>query len=125
MTLQKPGFATGALVGALLTAPLVAVFYAGWKLAGLPFLPFHLFDWTARILPGRVITFGIDSMVRVIRALHIADTASAAKAAEQAMAITVFVAAGVLAGALLFAIGRAFRSRSSFPWALLGTALGV
>jgi DMSO/TMAO reductase YedYZ molybdopterin-dependent catalytic subunit len=122
---KKPGILTGALVGALLTAPLVAVFYAGWKLAGLPFVPFHVFDWTARILPGRVITFGIDSMVRVIRALNIADTASAAKAAEQAMAITVFLVAGILAGALVFAIARAFRTRSTFPGVLLGTALGV
>jgi DMSO/TMAO reductase YedYZ molybdopterin-dependent catalytic subunit len=125
VTLKKPGFLTGALVGALLTAPLVTVFYAGWKLAGLPFVPFHVFDWTARILPGRVITFGIDSMVRAIRALHIADTASAAKAAEQAMAITVFLVAGILAGAVVFAIVRALRTRSSFPGVLLGTALGV
>jgi hypothetical protein len=125
VTLKKPGFLTGALVGALLTAPLVAVFYAGWKLAGLPFIPFHVFDWTARILPGRVITFGIDSMVRAIRGLHIADTASAAKAAEQAMAITVFLVAGIVAGALLFAILRTLRTRSSFAGALLGAGLGV
>jgi DMSO/TMAO reductase YedYZ molybdopterin-dependent catalytic subunit len=122
---KKPGFLTGALVGALLTAPLLAVFYAGWKLAGLPFVPFHVFDWTARILPGRVITFGIDSMVRVIRGLNIADTASAAKAAEQAMAIVVFLVAGVVAGGLVFAIVRALRTRSSFPGVLLGTVLGV
>jgi DMSO/TMAO reductase YedYZ molybdopterin-dependent catalytic subunit len=122
---KRPGLLTGALVGALLTAPLVAVFYAAWKLAGLPFVPFHVFDWTARILPGRVITFGIDSMVQAIRALRIADTASAAKAAEQAMAITVFLVAGILAGAFVFAIGRAFRTRSTFPGALVGTALGV
>jgi DMSO/TMAO reductase YedYZ molybdopterin-dependent catalytic subunit len=125
VTLKRPGFLTGALVGALLTAPLVAVFYAGWKLAGLPFVPFHVFDWTARILPGRVITFGIDSMVRAIRALHIADTASAAKAAEQAMAITVFLVAGIIAGALLFAIVRALRTRSSFLGFLLGAGSGV
>lgn len=125
MPLKRPGFLTGALVGALLTAPLVAVFYAGWKLAGLPFLPFHVFDWTARILPGRVITFGIDSMVRAIRGLHIADTASAAKAAEQAMAVTVFLVAGIIAGGVLFALLRALRTRSSFGGALLGAGLGV
>jgi DMSO/TMAO reductase YedYZ molybdopterin-dependent catalytic subunit len=123
--IRRPGFLSGALVGALLTAPLVAVFYAGWKLAALPFVPFHAFDWTARILPGRVITFGIDSMVKVIRGLRIADTASAAKAAEQAMAIAVFVVAGILVGAAVFAAARVFQSRSIFPGALAGAALGV
>ncbi|MEP6470632.1 MAG: molybdopterin-dependent oxidoreductase [Acidobacteriota bacterium] len=125
MKLKRPGFLFGALVGALVTAPLVAVLYAGWKLAGLPFVPFHLFDWTARLLPGRVITFGIDSMVRAIRALHIGDTASAAKAAEQAMAVTVFLVAGIFAGALLFAILKGFRARSSLPGILLGAILGM
>ncbi len=125
MKLEKPGFASGALVGVLLTAPLVAIFYAAWKLAGLPFLPFHLFDWTTRILPGRVITFGIDSMVRVIRALHIADTASAAKAAEQAMAIAVFLATGILVAGVLFAILRAVGSRSRFPGVIAGVVLGL
>ena len=42
----------GILVGALLSAPLVAAFYLGWKLGGLPFVPFDLFDWIARELPG-------------------------------------------------------------------------
>lgn len=121
MTLRKPGLLAGALIGGLLTAPLVAVFYAGWKLAGLPFPPFNLFDWTARILPGRVITFGIDSMVKAIRALGIADTASAAKAAEQSLAIAVFVVAGVLVGAVLFAALRALRtSRTVFPGVVAG-----
>ncbi|MEO8348789.1 MAG: molybdopterin-binding oxidoreductase, partial [Acidobacteriota bacterium] len=110
------------MIGALLTAPLIAVFFIGWRLVGLPFIPFHLFDWTARILPGRVITFGIDSMVKVIRRLGIADTASAAKAAEQAMAIAVFLVAGVLAAAVLFSVLRAVRTRRPV---LTGTVLGA
>jgi DMSO/TMAO reductase YedYZ molybdopterin-dependent catalytic subunit len=122
---RRPGFWTGALVGALLTAPLAALFYAGWKLAGLPFVPFPVFDWTARLLPGRVITFGIDSMVRAIRVLGIADTASAAKAAEQSMAVIVFVVAGIVVAALLYAIQKALRSRAIFPGLLAGTLLGV
>ena len=125
MSSRRPGFWTGALVGALLTAPLVAVFYAGWKLAGLPFVPFPVFDWTARLLPGSVITFGIDSMVRTIRTLHIGDTASAAKAAEQAMAVVVFLVAGIVVAALLFAIQKALRSRATFPGILAGALLGV
>ncbi|HEX9304870.1 MAG TPA: molybdopterin-dependent oxidoreductase [Thermoanaerobaculia bacterium] len=124
--MRKPGAAIGALVGALVTAPLIAVFYLGWKLGGLPFVPFNLFDWTARVLPGRVITFGIDSMVKVIRGLHIGDTSSAAKAAEQTMAIGVFVIAGMVAGAVLFAVLRALDARGGvFAGVVLGLAAGV
>ena len=124
--MRKPGAAIGALVGALVTAPLVAVFYLGWKLAELPFVPFNLFDWTARVLPGRVITFGIDSMVKVIRGLHIGDTSSAAKAAEQTMAIGVFLVAGIIAAAVLFAVLRALQARRTvFAGVVLGLAAGV
>ncbi|HEV8608518.1 MAG TPA: molybdopterin-dependent oxidoreductase [Thermoanaerobaculia bacterium] len=124
--MRKPGVATGALVGAFLTASLIAGFYLGWKLAGLPFVPFQVFDWTARVLPGGVITFGIDSMVKVIRLLKIADTSSAAKAAEQSMAIALFLVAGALLGAVLFAILRALRVRRPvLPGIGLGLAAGV
>jgi hypothetical protein len=43
---------TGALVGALLTAPLIGVMYLADQLGGLPFVPFDLFDWLTRVLPG-------------------------------------------------------------------------
>jgi len=123
---RRPGFLTGALIGGLLTAPLIAFFYLGWKLVGLPFVPFNIFDWAARILPGRVITFGIDSMVKGIRALRIGDTSSAAKAAEQSMAIILFLVAGVIAGAVLFALSRLLRTRRPvLPGILLGAAAGV
>jgi DMSO/TMAO reductase YedYZ molybdopterin-dependent catalytic subunit len=124
--MRKPGLWTGTLVGAFLTAPLVAVFYLGWELAGLPFVPFHFFDWTARMLPGRVITFGIDSMVKAIRALGIADTASAAKAAEQTMAVVGFLIAGALIGAILFGLLRVLRVRwGVVPGIAVGLAAGL
>ena len=110
----------GALVGALLSAPLVATSYLGWKLGGLPFVPFDLFDWIARELPGSVVTIGIDSTVTILRALHVGSTAAAAKTAEQAMAIAVFFAAGVVSGSVLFGVLRL----SDEPALLFGTILG-
>jgi DMSO/TMAO reductase YedYZ molybdopterin-dependent catalytic subunit len=109
----------GALVGALLSAPLVAASYLGWKLGGLPFVPFDLFDWIARELPGSVVTIGIDSAVAILRALHVGSTAAAAKTAEQTMAIAVFVAAGVVSGSVLFGVLRL----SDEPALLVGTIL--
>jgi len=40
----RPGLVTGALIAAMLTASLIAVFYLAWKVAGLPFVPFDVFD---------------------------------------------------------------------------------
>ena len=45
---HKPRIVAGLLVGALLTAPLIAVLYAAWGLIGLPFVPYDMFDLMAR-----------------------------------------------------------------------------
>ena len=83
---HQPRIVAGLLVGALLTAPLIAVLYAAWGLIGLPFVPYDMFDLMARVLPGRVITSGIDMVVTIIRTLDIGPTSVVAKAAEHAFA---------------------------------------
>jgi len=40
--------------------------YLAQQLARLPFVPFELFDWITRILPGDVVTFGIDLMIDTV-----------------------------------------------------------
>ena len=111
----------GAVVGALLTAPLIALSYLGWRLLGLPFAPFDVFDWITRSLPGSVVTFGIDAMVRLVRALPFGSTATVAKTAEQAMAIVMVGIGGAAAGAALFAVLRL----SGEPGLLFGVILGA
>jgi DMSO/TMAO reductase YedYZ molybdopterin-dependent catalytic subunit len=124
--MTKPGALIGALVGALLAPPLIGVFYLGWKLAGLPFVPFDLFDWVARRLPGSVLTFGIETLVKVIRVLNLGSTAPVAKTVEQVMAIVGLLLTGVLGGAILFAIPRARRLDPNHPAGRLpGIALGI
>ena len=119
---NRPGILSGAVVGVMLTAALIAVFYLAWRLAGLPFIAFDVFDWMARTLPGSVIAFGIDAMVSVIRALHLGPTAETAKTVEKAMAIAGMLVTGAIAGTVLFAILRAFRG--NYPY-LLGVIIGV
>jgi DMSO/TMAO reductase YedYZ molybdopterin-dependent catalytic subunit len=118
----RPGLVTGALIAAMLTASLIAVFYLAWKVAGLPFVPFDVFDWMTRILPGQVLAAGIGAMVMVIRALNLGPTAAAAKAAEQAMGIAGMFFTGIIAGTILFSIIRALRGRYAYS---LGLALGI
>lgn len=98
----------GALAGGLLTAPLIGVLYLGHQLAGLPFAPFTLFDWLTLVLPGSLITTGLDTMISLMRALNI-SVANMAKLTEQIMAVVTFWLPGVLVGSLFFAV---LRSRS-------------
>jgi len=121
----KSGVLNGALIGALMTAPLIAVFYLGWQFAGLPFAPFDIFDWLTRVAPGSVVTFGIESLIKVIQAVHLGNTADVAKMAEQSMAMILFLVGGAIAGMVLFALVRAWEKGPFILGALLGAAIGV
>jgi DMSO/TMAO reductase YedYZ molybdopterin-dependent catalytic subunit len=91
--------------------PVASLSYLMERVAGLPFLPFDIFDWLARILPGPLITAGIDTMVAVITALRLGPTSSTAKAAEQALALGLWLVGGGLFGLVLAAFARAGTSR--------------
>jgi DMSO/TMAO reductase YedYZ molybdopterin-dependent catalytic subunit len=118
----KPGTLTGAIVGAMLTAVLIAGFFVAWRIAGLPFVPFDVFDWLSRVLPGRLIGFGISSMVSAIRALHMGPTSVVAKGVEQAMGIAGLFFTGIVGGAVLFSVVRVVHGRYAY---LLGLLMGI
>jgi DMSO/TMAO reductase YedYZ molybdopterin-dependent catalytic subunit len=112
----------GLFVTSMVTAALIGILFAGWKIAGLPFVPFDFFDWLTRVLPGRVLGFGIGIMVGVIRALHLGPTSETAKTAEHAIAIAGSFLIGVVSGAILFSI---LRSRRNVPPVFLGLVFGL
>src|SRR5262245_20219611 len=119
---RRPGVLSGLFVAAMVTAALIGILFFGWRVAGLPFVPFDAFDWSTRLLPGRVIAFGIGTMVTVIRTLNLGPTAETAKTAEQAMAIAGLFVAGVAGGVILFATVRAMRGAHAVT---LGLVLGI
>jgi len=98
------------------------ILFAGWKIAGLPFVPFDCFDWLTRVLPGKVLGFGIGMMVDVIRALDLGPTSETAKTVEHAIAIAGLFVIGVASGAILFSI---LRSKRNVPPVFLGLVLGI
>jgi DMSO/TMAO reductase YedYZ molybdopterin-dependent catalytic subunit len=98
---MRTGPRIGLLVGLLLAAPLVALLYLSHTILGTPFTPFDLFDSLVRILPGPIVSFGIDSMVRVLMLLGL-SLSSSSKAAEQIQAIGIFVSACAVAAAIFF-----------------------
>ena len=100
MKLRTLGF--GTLVGVMLTAPMIAMMYAAQKWVNLSFPPFDLFDWIARLLPGPVVTFGIDRMVDALLFFG-ASVSGTAKTAEQSMAVGLFFIGVLVATIALFA----------------------
>ena len=119
MKIQTIGL--GALVGSLLIVPMVAVMYLADNWLNLSFAPYDVFDWVARILPGSVVTFGIDLMIDSLEmvGLNVADTA---KTAEHIQAILAFGAGGVVASIIVFSVvGR----RPAFIGPGLGLLVGA
>lgn len=106
MQRRIPGVWTGAALGALTSLPVMGVSYLAERLLQVPFIPFDVFDWMARVLPGQVITTTIDLMVAVIRGLNLGPTASTAKLAEQGQALGLFILTGAVLGAALGVFGR-------------------
>jgi DMSO/TMAO reductase YedYZ molybdopterin-dependent catalytic subunit len=119
--LQKVGFWPAVLSGGLLTAPLTGLLYLADKLAGLPFTPFALFDWIAKVLPGVAVTFGIDMMIEGLRLFGMSVAASA-KTAEQIVAVLLFFVIGVALSAAFLCV---MKIREAGPRPAAGLALGL
>src|SRR5262245_45614185 len=123
---RTPRVFNGLLAASMVTTALIGTLFFGWSVAGLPFVPFDVFDWLTRVLTGRVIAFGIGTMVSVIRTLSLGPTSDIAKLAEQVMAIAAVFIAGVVGGTVLFIVLRAERTRPHvIPGLLLGLIFGV
>ncbi len=113
------------VVAELLTLALMSTWFAGTRLAGLPFAPFDAFDWLSRRLPGSVITFSIETMVAAIRRLGVTDTAAAAKLTEQILAAIVVLAGGAVTGLVVSRAARRGVRVIAVVGTLAGTVWGV
>jgi DMSO/TMAO reductase YedYZ molybdopterin-dependent catalytic subunit len=116
---RRPSSRLGALVGLLLAAALASIFYLAEVVAGLPFVPYDVFDWLSRVLPGALLTFAIEILVELLLTFGL-DVADTAKLAEQLMALAGFLGLGALLGAVFFAAGR-----RTPPGHSLSSALGL
>lgn len=99
--MRKSSIGLGAVLGTLTSLPLIALFFLGEQFAALPFVPFDLFDWLARTLPGSVVTLGIDTLARTIGVLNLGPTSETAKRVEQLVALALVVAGGAVLGAVI------------------------
>ncbi|MBI4321714.1 MAG: molybdopterin-dependent oxidoreductase [Chloroflexi bacterium] len=100
-SVEAPSLLLGALLGGITILPVMALMFLASRLAGLPFVPFDLFDWISRAIPGNVLTVLIDSMVKVILLLKLGNISHTAKILEQAIAIITVLVLGIVFGAVL------------------------
>jgi len=115
----------GGLLGGGTGAVVIALAYLGERLAGLPFVPFAWFDWLARVLPGSLVTLGVEALVRVITHLQLGPTSATAKRIEHGLAIALFLLVGVAFGVALSALPRLGREKLRAWGALGGAVLGM
>jgi DMSO/TMAO reductase YedYZ molybdopterin-dependent catalytic subunit len=69
-------------------------------------VPFDLFDWLARVLPGRLISAGIDAMVRIITLLGLGPIDAVAKRIEQLLGISIVIGGGAVLGLIMAVLMR-------------------
>ena len=115
----------GALLGALSSIIVMSLNYVIERLAGLPFVPYDIFDWFARILPGNVITAGSDFLVLILQSLELGPTDRLAKAAERGFALLIFVLFGAALGLLLVTLRRRLKRGFITMGTIGGFVLGV
>ncbi len=103
---NRPGRAgralTGLAAGAVLGAALLAAFALGTHL-GRPNAAFLLFEWLTRVLPGRVVIFGLETTLRALEAVGL-SIKDASKATEEALALFELFAASAVAGLVFFVV---------------------
>ena len=123
--MRKMSLGTGALVGGLLTASLMGIMYLGRQLINFAFVPFDLFNWIARELPGDLVTLGIDLMIDAMLLLGI-SVVDTAKAAERIQALLLFLTVGIVLGMVFFAVMKVRGTRAGlFSGLVMGALLGL
>lgn len=107
---RPPSIWLGAGLGALSALALMGLLYLGYQLFDFPFVPFDIFDWMARVLPGGLIALVTRTMAVGIAFLQgflpIGDTSTVAKTAEQTIAIIQLIGGGAFFGLVLAWLAR-------------------
>ena len=115
---------TGLAAGGLLTAGVLGVFALGGHL-GLPSVAFSVFDWVTRVLPGRLVIFGLETTLRVLEGLGL-NIKNTAKTVEEVLAITGLFVGGALVGLVFFSLVKTpDRQRATRYGLVTGGCLGA
>lgn len=123
MSQRTRSLATGAILGGATSLAVIALLYGVNALVGLPFIPFDLFDFVARVLPGPLVTFGIDALVATLSLVGL-SVRETAKTAESLLALSQTVGLGIALGFAIAAVRRWHRT-GPFSGGQVGAGVGL
>ena len=112
---------TGAAFALVISIPWLALLYAGQQVANLPLIPIRFFEWITRVLPGGLVTFGLEAMIQALHALRLGPTSVLGKALEFVMAYFMTLIILTLLGAFYAVTIGNTRPR----WYIKGLAAGL
>ncbi len=118
---MKTRFLVGLTVGLFIGLPWLALMYAGQQVIGTPHIPFELFEYLTRVLPGGIISLGIEWLIEFVTFFDLGQTSASGKIIEIA-------AAYLLALAVLSMLGGLFAvtlQRLKTPWGVRGIVAGL
>jgi DMSO/TMAO reductase YedYZ molybdopterin-dependent catalytic subunit len=116
---------TGLTISSFLSIPWLALNYAGYQLARLPLVPVELFELITRLLPGGVVTAGLETMISLLHQLNLGPTSEVGKTAEFIMAYLFTLVGLVLVGVLYAAAAGHRRTGWAAQGILAGMVLGA
>ncbi|MBE2181962.1 MAG: molybdopterin-dependent oxidoreductase [Anaerolineae bacterium] len=124
---KKPTILTGALIGGLLSLPLMALSFLGSVLIGLPFFPAFVFAFLRDRTPGEIVPRIVGVMSSSIISLNIGRVDTVAKTVEEIISLLTVFGIGLVAGAIIFAILNAALKHGSplLTGIIAGAAFGL
>ncbi len=118
--MHRTSWLSGIVMGIFSGIVVISLTYVVNILAGLFFIPFDIFDFMARVLPGAIVNFGIDLIVSIITFLKIGNLSASAKLAEKTIAVIQFLAGGAVFGLILAWAGRRRTPRNLPKYGFVG-----
>jgi hypothetical protein len=111
----------GFTVGFFISLPWLALMYAGQQVIGAPNIPFELFEYLTRVLPGGMISLGIEWLIELVTFFGPGQTSATGKIVE-------IVAAYLLALVLLILFGGSYAitlQKLRTSWGVRGILAGL
>ena len=118
---SKGRFFSGITIGFFVSLPWLALMYAGQRLFSWTHIPFELFEFISWSLPGQVVTFSIETLIRIVIFTGIGQTSATGKLIEIVLAyLLAIVILSLLAGLFAVALGRL-----KYSWSIRGLIAGL
>ena len=111
----------GIIVGFFVSLPWLAWMYLGQQTLGTPQIPFELFEFLTRSLPGGIISLGIEWLIQFVSFIGLGQTSSSGKLIEIAGAYLLSLVILCLFGGLYAITLQKMKS----AWSVRGVLAGL